>query len=39
MDYDNISDKEKREELRTIKAALDSLEGISTVDIYAESEE
>ena len=40
MDNNNISDKENREELRTIKAALDiGLEGVSTVDIYAESEE
>ena len=28
-----------REELRTIKAALDRLEGVGTVDIFAESEE
>jgi len=35
----NIADIENREELRTIKAALDRLEGVSTVDIYAESEE
>ena len=28
-----------REGLRTIKAALDRLEGVSIVDIYAESEE
>ena len=35
----NIADRENREELRTIKAALDRLEGVSTVDIYAESEE
>jgi len=39
MDNNNISDKENREELRTIKAALDRLEGVNTVDIYAESEE
>ena len=35
----NISDKENREELKTIKAALDRLEGGTTFDIYAESEE
>ena len=35
----NFVDMENREELRTIKAALDRLEGVSTVDIYAESEE
>tara|TARA_B100000424_G_scaffold199167_1_gene156330 strand:+ start:429 stop:545 length:117 start_codon:yes stop_codon:yes gene_type:complete len=35
----NISDIENREELKTIKAALDRLKGVGTVDIYAESEE
>ena len=35
----NIFDKENREELRIIKAPLDRLEGVSNVDIYAESEE
>ena len=35
----NIADRENREELRTIKAALDRLEGGTTFDIYAESEE
>ena len=35
----NIADRENREELRTIKAALDRLEGFSTLDISAESEE
>ncbi len=35
----NIADRENREELRTIKAALDRLEGVGTVDIFAESEE
>ena len=34
----NIADRENREELKTIKAALDRLEGVNTVDIYAESE-
>ncbi len=33
----NIADRENREELRTIKAALDRLEGVGTVDIFAES--
>ena len=35
----NIADRENREELRTIKASLDRLEGANTFDIYAESEE
>ena len=35
----NIANRENREELRTIKAALDRLEGGTTFDIYAESEE
>ena len=35
----NIAGRENREELRTIKAALDRLEGGTTFDIYAESEE
>ena len=34
----NIADRENREELKTIKAGLDRLEGVNTVDIYAESE-
>ena len=34
----NIADRENREELKTIKAAFDRLEGVNTVDIYAESE-
>ena len=34
----NIADRENREELKTIKAALDRLEGINTVDIYYETE-
>ena len=34
----NIADRENREELRTIKAALDRLEGVNTLDIFAESE-
>ena len=34
----NIADRENREELRTIKAALDRLEGGTTFDIFAESE-
>ena len=34
-----ITDREIREELRTTKAELDRLEGGSTFDIYAESEE
>ena len=34
----NIADRENREELRTIKAALDRLEGANTFDIYAESD-
>ena len=35
----NIADIENREELRTIKAALDRLEGGSAFDIFAESED
>ena len=35
----NIADRENREELRTIKAALERLEGGTAYDIYAESEE
>ena len=34
----NIADRENREELRTIKAALDRLEGGTAFDIFAESE-
>ncbi len=34
----NIADRENREEFRTIKATLDRLEGGSTFDIYAESD-
>ena len=33
----NIADIENRGELRTIKAALDTLEGANTFDILAES--
>ena len=35
----NIADRENREELKSIKSALDLLEGANTFDIYAESEE
>ena len=34
----NIGDRENREELRTIKAAFDRLEGGTAFDIFAESE-
>ena len=34
----NIADRENREELKSIKSALDRLEGVNTLDIYAESE-
>jgi len=35
----NIADRENREKLRTFKAALDRLEGGSTFDIFAKSED
>ena len=35
----NIADRENREEISSIKSALDRLEGGSTFDIFAESEE
>jgi len=34
-----VIDRENREELKTIKAALDRLEGANTFDILAESED
>ena len=35
----NIADRENREELKSIKSALDRLEGANTFDIYAESDD
>ena len=35
----NIADRENREELKSIKSALDRLEGANTFDIYAETED
>ena len=35
----NIADRENREELKSIKSALDRLEGANTFDIYAEAED
>ena len=34
----NIADRENREELKSIKSALDRLEGANTYDIFAESD-
>ena len=34
-----IADRENREELKSIKSALDRLEGANTFDIYAETED
>ena len=35
----NIADRENREELKSIKSALDRLEGANTFDIFAETSE